>query len=229
MPHQEIQILAENDSFLVVSKPAGLSVHNNSPSLSDFLTEKKKALHFVNRLDLETSGLMIIAQKPELHAPLAKSLELGTKTYRALLRGGWKSGEKTVWNLPLTDKSEGRMNPQGVAAGRVRAESHVTVIRTNTYLTEAHVTILTGRQHQIRKHAALARHAIVGDPRYNEPKYNQRIASLYKDGRMCLHAEKLVFTFQNKKYEFEEILNCFARKGFDKEERKEVVYFYKIF
>ncbi len=207
MPHHEIQILAENESFLVVSKPAGLSVHNNSPSLSDFLTEKKKALHFVNRLDLETSGLMVIAQKPELHAPLAKSLELGTKTYRALLRGAWKPAEKTVWNLPLTDKAEGRDNPQGKSSDRVAAESHVTVLRTNAYLTEAHIAILTGRQHQIRKHAALARHAIVGDPRYNEPKYNQRMASIYKDDRMCLQAEKLVFTFQNKNYEFEQILN----------------------
>lgn len=207
MTPNEIQILAENESFLVIAKPAGLSVHNNSPSVSDFLTTQKKALHFVNRLDLETSGLMVIAQKPELHAPLAKSLELGTKTYRALLRGGWKPSEKTIWNLPLTDKSEGRMNPQGKSSDRVAAESHVKVLRTNTYLTEAHVTILTGRQHQIRKHAALARHAIVGDPRYNEPKYNQRIASIYKEARMFLHAEKLIFNFENKHYEFEQLLN----------------------
>lgn len=207
MPDNEIQILAENESFLVISKPAGLSVHNNSPSLSDFLTAKKKPLHFVNRLDLETSGLMVIAQKPELHAPLAKSLELGTKTYRALLRGGWKPVEKTVWNLPLTDKAEGRDKPQGKSADRVAAESRVTVLRTNNYLTEAHVEILTGRQHQIRKHAALARHAIVGDPRYNEPKYNQRIVSIYKETRMFLHAEKLVFNFQNKNYEFENVMN----------------------
>jgi 23S rRNA-/tRNA-specific pseudouridylate synthase len=204
MPAQEIQILAENESFLVVSKPAGLSVHNNSPSLSDFLTAQKKPLHFVNRLDLETSGLMVIAQKPELHALLAKSLELGTKTYRALLRG---SLESTVWNWPLTDKAEGRDNPQGKSSDRVRAESHVTVLRKNAYFTEAHIVILTGRQHQIRKHAALSRHAIVGDPRYNERQYNQRIASIYKETRMCLHAEKLAFTFQHQNFEFEEILN----------------------
>lgn len=207
MPPHQIQILAENESFLVVSKPAGLSVHNNSPSLSDFLTAQKKPLHFVNRLDLETSGLMVIAQKPELHAPLAKSLELGTKTYRALLRGSWKPDEKTVWNLPLTDKAEGRDKPQGKSADRVPAESRVTVLRTNAYLTEAHITILTGRQHQIRKHAALARHALVGDPRYNDPKYNKRMASIYNQDRMCLHAEKLVFSFQNKNFVFEEILN----------------------
>ncbi|MGZ3691237.1 MAG: RluA family pseudouridine synthase, partial [Pseudobdellovibrio sp.] len=58
-------------------------------------------------------------------------------------------------------------------------------------------------QHQIRKHAALAKHPIVGDKRYNEEKYNLNIEKFYQGKRMCLHAEKLTFIFLNKEYIFE--------------------------
>jgi 23S rRNA-/tRNA-specific pseudouridylate synthase len=62
-----IQILAENNFFYVINKPVGFSVHNESPSVAEYLKTVKKAEHFVNRLDLETSGLMVIAQKHTVH------------------------------------------------------------------------------------------------------------------------------------------------------------------
>ncbi len=197
-----IQILAENNFFYVIDKPAGLSVHNASPSVSDQLKQLKKPEHFVNRLDLETSGLMIVAQKPEYHEPLSLALSQGVKTYRTLLRGVIDD-DKVTCNKPLTDQAEGRKNPQGVSKIRFPCKTDFLVLRTSDYLTEADAIIHTGRQHQIRKHAALMNHAIVGDKRYNEDKYNEKIFKIYNVNRMFLHARKIEFKFNTADYIFE--------------------------
>lgn len=203
-----IKILEENEFFLILYKPAGTSVHNESPSLVEYLNKHKKPLHFVNRLDRETSGLVLVAKKPEIHDELNDALEEGQKLYRALLRGPWKKPAKKVsWTAPLTDKAEGRKNPKGLAAGRIACESQVTVVRTNNYFTEIIVKLLTGRQHQIRKHAAIAGLPIVGDNRYNDKTYNEKIKDRFKAERMLLHAEVLEFEYNNKKYKFENKLN----------------------
>lgn len=201
-----VQILEENEFFLVLMKPSDFSVHNQRPSLVEFLTENKKPLHFVNRLDQETSGLMIVAQKPELHAELAEALENGRKYYRALLRGSWKAAQaKVKLNLALTDKAEGRDNPQGIASERKACETILTLHRTNSYFSEVVAEILTGRQHQIRKHTALLKQPIVGDDRYGNPKDNERLEKLYKTSRLQLHAEKLEFQYQGQQFTFENL------------------------
>lgn len=203
-----IKIIEENEFFLILNKPAGTSVHNDSPSLVEFLTKHKKPIHFVNRIDRETSGLVLVAKKPEIHDQLNDALTEGHKIYRAVLRGPWKKNEKkTVWSWALTDKAEGRQNPKGLAAGRIACESRVSLVRTNMYFSEVTVEILTGRQHQIRKHSAIAKLPIVGDNRYNEKKYNNMIKERYGSDRMWLHAEKMQFELNNKKYSFENKLN----------------------
>lgn len=208
MNTKSFQLIEENEDFFVLYKPEGLSVHNQSPSLYEQLTLARKALHFINRLDVETSGLMVVAQRPELHAPMADALEKGQKFYRALLRSPWKNPQQELlWSWPISDKAEGRKNPQGAAEDRVKAETKVQIVRSNQYFTEVYLELLTGRQHQIRKHSALSNHPIVGDPRYNEDKYNANIQKFYGNARMLLHAEKLVFTFKNKDYVFENKIN----------------------
>lgn len=203
-----IRILEENEFFIVLHKPHTVSVHNQSPSLVEFLTEQKKPLHFVNRLDQETSGLMLIAQNPSAHAPLADALEKGSKIYRALLRGPWKKPEQNLTlDWPISDQAEGRKNPQGVSSSRKPSQTGLHIQRSNAYFTEVLAEIFTGRQHQIRKHCALLGQAIVGDKRYNESKYNERIAGLYKTNRMHLHAEKIEFQFKNKKYSYTDFYN----------------------
>lgn len=213
-----IQILDENNFFLTLYKPAGVSVHNQSPSLLEFLQAKKKPIHFVNRLDQETSGLMIVATQPEFHQPLADALDKGQKIYRALLRGSWKPTQpEIVLNWPLTDKSEGRKNPQGLSQDRKSCETHLKMLRSSSYFTEVLAEIKTGRQHQIRKHCALLKAPIVGDDRYNDRAYNQKMAGFYQNQipwRLFLHAEKLQFNFRNKNYFYEK---AFSLDAFFKE------------
>ena len=210
-----IQILAENNFFYVIDKPAGLSVHNQTPSVQEFIKALEKPEHFVNRLDRETSGLMLIAQKPEYHEPLSFALGQGLKIYRALLRGIIKE-QTLIWNKPLTDQAEGRKNPQGLSKNRIACSTEFTALRTSKYFTEAHLKLNSGRQHQIRKHTALANHAIVGDPRYNDDSYNANIFKLYDVNRMFLHAEQISFEFEKQSYHF--ISNSFSLDQFFKAE-----------
>ena len=196
-------IVEENSFFIVVNKPEGYSVHNEKPNLIDVLNDLKLPTHFVNRLDNVTSGLVVIAKSPELHKPLSEALEKGQKTYRALLRGAWKTAEtKFTWNTPLSDKAEGRKNPQGITKDRKACLTIGNVVRSNKYFTEALLEIKTGRQHQIRKHACINNCAIVGDPRYNDAAYNSKIVDTYKVSRMFLHAESLNFKFEDQVYNF---------------------------
>lgn len=199
-----ISIIYENAFFTVLNKPEGISTHNEKSSLSDWLIQNKKSTHFVNRLDTLTSGLIIIANLPEYQEPLRLALDQGTKTYQAVLRGPWKTSERlAIWKAPLTDKAEGRKNPQGLAKDRKPCYTEVHVKRTNQYFTEVLCNIKTGRQHQIRKHAALAKHPLIGDPRYNDDQYNKRISSIYKTERMFLNAYSLSFVFKNESHYFE--------------------------
>lgn len=203
MSSETIQLLEENDIFIVLDKPEKVSVHNQSPSVAEYLQKCQKPLHFVNRLDAETSGLMLVAQKPEHHAALAKAFEDGEKIYRALLRSPWKGAElEAHWCWPISDRAEGRKNPQGIKSEQKNAETRIQVLRSNRYFTEVRARILTGRQHQIRKHAALARHPLVGDTRYNDEKYNRQIEKFYGSHRMHLHAEKISFSWGDKDYTF---------------------------
>lgn len=198
-----ISILEENPFFIVINKPTGVSIHNEKPSLLDWLAQHKLPQNVVNRLDQQTSGLVIVASKPELQNSLQQALHSGQKIYRALLRGGWKDSKSSVeWSWALTDKAEGRKNPQGKSQDRKHCLTLVEVVRSNSYFTEVLCEIKTGRQHQIRKHAALAKHPIVGDSRYNDEKYNEKIAKMYNDPRMFLHAETLNFEFNGKQFNF---------------------------
>ncbi len=198
-----LSILEENEFFIVINKPSGLSVHNHAQSLETLLKEKKYPTHFVNRLDEQTSGLIIVALHSRLHLPLSESLQRGHKTYRALLRSSWKAPTQNIlWNAPLSDKAEGRKNPQGLKHDQKPCLTQVTHVRSNKYFTEVTCEIKTGRQHQIRKHASLAKQPIVGDTRYNDPDYNAKIQKIYNLHRMLLHAESLVFEFNKTPYNF---------------------------
>ena len=200
-----LQILLENAFFIVLSKPSGVSVHNDANSVAEWLKTQNKPLHFVNRLDRETSGLMVVAQIPDLHEPLRQALDEGQKIYRALLCGGWKTPnlKKVSWTYALTDQAEGFKNVQGLSGDRKECLSIAELKRNNTFFSEVLVEIKTGRQHQIRRHAVLHGQAIAGDNRYGNKKHNQKLEQIYKVSqlRLQLHAEQLKFHFENQKYD----------------------------
>jgi tRNA pseudouridine65 synthase len=185
-----IQTLFQHDDFTIVNKPAGLSCHNDTDSL---IHQLGKGWHLVNRIDRETSGLVVVTQKAELQNQIQLALTQGKKIYYAVLRGnlGQTPGLWGEWVYPISDQGEGRETPQGKLEDQKESKTLYTVVQSNPYFSAVHCQLITGRQHQIRKHSRLAGRPILGDPRYGNAKDNERISKLYDFHRMALHSWKL--------------------------------------
>lgn len=192
-----IPIVFQNEDLIVVDKPVGISVHNPEDE-TNLLLElqrqlgQKTSLFPVHRLDKETSGIQIFARNESSAAIHADAFQTRSvrKTYTGLLRGQMKTDEG-VWRQAISDKAEGRVNPAGLAKNRVAADTGFRVVKKNKFFSWCEFDLGTGRQHQIRKHAALNAHAIVGDPRYGDKAYNRRMANLYGETRMFLHCSEI--------------------------------------
>lgn len=191
-----IPILFLDKNIIVVNKPVGVSIHNNedAQNLLQLLESQiaVKKLFPVHRLDKETSGVQILALNAEAAHTLAEKFQLREtrKIYHGILKGSL-SVTKGIWNKPLTDKAEGRKNPQGQTKDRIECETHFELITSNAYFSLCQFQLITGRQHQIRKHSALAKHPLVGDTRYNDPQYNTKINQLYNKQRLFLHCSEI--------------------------------------
>lgn len=207
----KLPVVEKSKNWLIINKPVGISVHNESGDVRSVL---KKQLHPgtfhdiypVHRLDKETSGLLVVATEQETAAALSEQFQThkAEKMYYAVLRGGMPVSEEwQEWSFPISDKAEGRKNPQGLLKDRMEAKSLYRVIESNKYFSLVEVRLLTGRQHQIRKHAALAKHAIVGDSRYGDPTYNDKMAGIYGTERMYLHAFRLSLPIGGRVQTFE--------------------------
>lgn len=203
----EMKTLFENADLIVIDKPSGLSVHNDNALEPSVLSLLGSNLFLAHRLDKETSGLLLIAKNKVAAIDLASQFQNHRikKIYHAVLRGRIQSPQ-VHWQWALTDKAEGRKNPQGNIDVRKVCDTKGNVVKTNGFISMIEVQIKTGRQHQIRKHAALAEHPVIGDPRYNDPNYNEKIAERFDTKRMFLHASLLEFDWKGKKITMESSL-----------------------
>lgn len=201
-------VLTAGPGWVALDKPAGLSVHNdpNGDALAiaklcleqdDELARLTRydSLSPAHRLDKETSGVLILATTRPSATTLQRAFareegKCPSKIYRAVVKGRITAPGR--WTQPISDKAEGRENPAGKAADRKPSETSFEIVRSNDYLTEIRVDLGSGRQHQIRKHAALSKHPVVGDRRYGDPKHAKMIESRFGVARMLLHAETLL-------------------------------------
>jgi tRNA pseudouridine65 synthase len=191
-----VKVIFKNEDLVVVEKPGGLSVHNNEDP-QNLLSVLEKQLGVpklfpVHRLDKETSGVQILALNSKAANELSEEFQNRNtiKKYFGITRGQLKQTQG-VWNKPLTDKAEGRKNPEGASKDRVACETRFKVVKANKYFALVEFDLITGRQHQIRKHTAVVNHPLVGDPRYGEPSYNKKMAAFYKTERMFLHCSQI--------------------------------------
>lgn len=194
-PKTPIKILVQNRNIVAVDKPPGISIHNSEDpiNLIEVLRQQLNLKDFfpVHRLDKETSGVQIFALNGEAASRYATAFQNHetTKIYFGVVRGQLKK-TSGIWAQPLTDKAEGRKNPQGVSAQRIPCQTQFEMTQGSKYFSLCRFQILTGRQHQIRKHTAINGHHLVGDPRYGDDKYNAKIAAMYQQSRLFLHSQQ---------------------------------------
>jgi 23S rRNA-/tRNA-specific pseudouridylate synthase len=188
-----IEIIERRADWIAVNKPAGISVHNTEKG-ANLLTILRKqlgySLHAAHRLDSPTSGVILLGKNARGTQMIQQALTTATKQYTAILRGVLKKTEGE-WTWSLTNKGEGFKNPRGRKADQVKAQTSFKTIQANQYLTMVSLTLGTGRQHQIRKHAALAKHAVIGDLRYGDKRYNAKLTQRYGINQLCLCASQL--------------------------------------
>jgi 23S rRNA-/tRNA-specific pseudouridylate synthase len=209
---QIIPVLRVGKGWLGVNKPAGLSIHNNpgedlcawaethclqNKAIYDAIApDPDFGFHPVHRLDRETSGVVLLACDRETLGFLSAQFEARKveKRYLALLHGHLEFPEDNAgwqkWTWPLTKAAGGRGNPAG-AGHRFPCETHYQLLSRLPRYTLIEIKLLTGRKHQIRRHAALAGHAVVGDPRYGTSRAADYLRHQFGFDRFALHASSL--------------------------------------
>jgi RluA family pseudouridine synthase len=198
----EIPVIAAGDGWMVVEKPSGMSVHNDPGSdlVSHVSRDPRRAgtfgVHPVHRLDRATSGLMILCSAPEALRFFAKQFEAGTviKGYVAVLHGRMQTvpgdGEWSAWDWPLAADAGGRRFPQGRGAVK-ECCTRFRARELSRHYTMVECEPLSGRTHQIRRHAKLAGHPVVGDRRYGSLRSIAHVRKQCGFMRLALHAMQI--------------------------------------
>lgn len=188
----EIKIIYEDESLLVVDKPAGmLSVPGKiqGPSVETFV---RHYLHdevnplIVHRLDMETSGLMVLAKTKWIHQELQRQFEqhLIKKVYIAILDG--KPAAKRRISLPIRPNIEDRPRQMVDYEYGKEAVTDIEILEEKEGKTRVALYPQTGRTHQLRIHCA--HEEGLGCPIMGDTLYGKTADRLY------LHAWKITFT-----------------------------------
>jgi tRNA pseudouridine65 synthase len=184
-----LRILYQDESLVVVDKPAGFHVHppedtkhkiaNAVNCLYLLSHQMNQYLYPVHRLDRATSGVLIFALKADIASNLAKLFNDREieKTYYAVIRGWVKPGVSKI-DYPLKEITRGGESVQKPsithyeAIGWVELPINVGKFSTSRY-SLVKVSPETGRMHQIRKHFAHLSHPLIGDTLYGDGPHNR--------------------------------------------------------
>ena len=199
---ENIKIIEQGQGWICVKKPGGISVHNDPGR--DIISALRKRpdlssteiLQPVHRLDKKTSGLLLVATVRDTLSELS-DLFAGrkmTKRYKALVHGLFDHPGQTrgTWDTPLSKSAGGRTDPRG-RGKRIKALTRYTVLDQSLHYSLLDIELFTGRKHQIRRHAKLAGHPVVGDSRYGSPRALEFLKTQKQFGAMGLHAYFLQF------------------------------------
>jgi 23S rRNA pseudouridine1911/1915/1917 synthase len=211
------RVVYEDGSLLVIDKPAGLAVHPGAGRPGGTLVNALLARGIplspigapfrpgiVHRLDLGTSGLLLVAKEAEAHRALALALSRReiTRRYWALLWGKVEVAEGSITGALARSRAD-RRRMRVVRTGGREAVTHYRVLWSGDSWTAVDLRLETGRTHQIRAHWKHLGHPVFGDPDYGgrtgrlaglRPADRERARdALTILGRQALHAGRLAF------------------------------------
>lgn len=203
-------LILEDDQFLAINKPPGLSVmgERHAQDILAMASGAGEALKWVHRIDKVTSGVVLLAKTAAAHAALTRQFARQTvdKAYLAICGPGGLPAKGTI-DLPLTTAGSGKVRVaaerdrirRDPAAGTWSVDPTDLIARKSYPSRTDYVTLWdggeaalvlalpqTGRRHQIRVHLAWAGHAILGDPLFLK-------AASPASARTYLHAWRLCF------------------------------------
>ena len=199
-----VRIVFEDADLVVVDKPIGVTAHPSigweGPSVVEHLAAAGVRVStsgaaerqgIVQRLDVGTSGLMVVAKSEVAYTVLKQAFRDRTvdKTYHALVQGHPDPFEGTI-EAPIA-RHPGSDWKMAVIEGGRHSVTHYETIEAHRAATLLRIHLETGRTHQIRVHMAAVGHPCVGDPLYGgDPVLAARLGLV----RQWLHAVELGFT-----------------------------------
>ena len=215
-----IPVLALGKGWLVVDKPAGMTVHNESGRdlcsvASAFIRNETTiqgqiemdpdfGVNPVHRLDKETSGLILLAVTREMFRFFSKQFESRQvkKRYVAIVHGRLENPDGNdpwgTWRWALAKTAGGRHNAEG-AGHRQDSQTRYRVLDHSAHYTMVEIELLSGRTHQIRRHAKLSGHPVVGDARYGSTRAVSYLRRNCAFDRLALHAWALTLQLSGGK------------------------------
>ena len=202
-PSENIPIspIYEDEDFLIINKQAGFTVHPTkghpnhtiANGLMKYMEDHDEAfkVRFVNRLDMDTSGVLVIAKNQMVQADLNKQMMAGetTKEYLAIVSGSPSEDRFTI-DLPIGSPEPGFIGRRVVSRDDEGFPSKTEVCllqriqKGELNYSLLRLKLLTGRTHQIRVHLSHIGHPILGDPLYG--------GDMTYISRQALHAERFV-------------------------------------
>ncbi len=208
----EINVIYEDENILLIDKPAGLVVHEDNDNSSDTLINRVLSYLYnkgefdperensftpalVNRIDRNTSGIVIAAKNAESLRILNQKVRDREiqKLYLCAVSGTPKPREATLtaYLKKLSDENRVIISDTPRSGGYLTIKTKYRVLESRGELSLVEVDLLTGRTHQIRAHFAHIGHALLGDGKYGDNVFNKR----YHAKTQALCAYMLVFKF----------------------------------
>lgn len=229
---KNLEILFEDEDVLILNKPAGelsQKAEAKDVSMNEYALgylqqtgavtgESLKVFRpsVCNRLDRNTSGILIVAKTYQAARAFGEALQKRTvrKFYRCIVKGDVKKSETIDGYLWKDEKTNKVQIFKEKCEGASEIHTAYKPIKCENGLTLLEVHLITGRTHQIRAHLSSIGHSILGDPKYGDKKLSEK----YKVKYQLLHACRLEldgFTGAFAKYNGK-IITADTPKSFEK-------------
>jgi 23S rRNA pseudouridine1911/1915/1917 synthase len=181
----DLDILYEDEDILIVNKPKGMVVHpaaghTSGTLVNGLMAHCKDSLSGINgvmrpgivhRIDMDTTGVLIVCKNDFAHNSIAEQLKVHsiTRKYYAIVHGGIREEEGTI-NAPIGRHPVDRKKMSINEKNGKHAVTHYRVLKRFQKYTYVECQLETGRTHQIRVHMASIGHPLLGDTVYGPAK-----------------------------------------------------------
>ncbi len=175
----KLNILFENQDFLAVNKPPYMLVHPSKVERKDTLAngivgyykEKniKRKIRFINRLDMNTSGVVLIAKNSYAQSRIMTQMNENKilKKYTALIKGPLEDSEGVI-DKPIGLEKNENIKRSVIEKGKYSITRYKLIKNYENEITLIELMLETGRTHQIRVHMNYIGHPLIGDELYGE-------------------------------------------------------------